>query len=162
MPKRGARYEAMQKGETHYFTGVPCKYGHVSLRHVKCKSCLACRALKSQKQRDQESEEEKQNRRKRSKDWFVNKKYMRSFYESKYQQAKLQRTPKWLSKNDLWMIKEIYDLASLRTKMTGFLWHVDHIIPIRGKNVSGLHVPSNLQVIPWIENVKKCNKFDGA
>ena len=162
MPKRGARYEAMQKGETHYFTGIPCKYGHIALRHTKCKSCLACRALKSQKQRDQESEEEKQNRRKQSRDWFVDKKHMRSFYESRYQQAKLQRTPSWLSKDDLWMIKEIYELAALRTKMSGFLWHVDHIIPIRGKNVSGLHVPSNLQVIPWIENVKKCNKFDGA
>ena len=38
-------------------------------------------------------------------------------------------------------------------------WHVDHIIPLQGKNVSGLHVFSNLRVIPGEENVKKSNKY---
>jgi hypothetical protein len=39
-------------------------------------------------------------------------------------------------------------------------WHVDHIIPLQGKNVSGLHIPENLQVIPAIENIKKRNNFE--
>lgn len=72
--------------------------------------------------------------------------------------SKKQRTPKWLSENDIWMIKEAYELASLRTKLFGFSWHVDHIIPLQGAIVSGLHVPTNLQVIPWLDNVKKHNK----
>jgi hypothetical protein len=160
--ERGARYEAMQKGEAHYFTGKPCKYGHISLRHTKCKSCLACRAIKSQKSRNIESQETKLERQKQVRNWFAKNKHMRSVYEAKYQQAKIKRTPKWMSEDDFWMIKEIYELAALRTKMLGFLWHVDHIIPIRGKNVSGLHVPLNLQVIPWIDNVKKSNKFSEA
>lgn len=158
--KRGERYEAMKSGQAHYFTGKPCKYGHISLRHTKCKSCLACRAISSQKSREKESKEEKEIRLEKIKNWFAKNKHMRSFYESIYQQAKLQRTPKWLTEDDFWMIEEIYNLASLRTKTLGFLWHVDHIIPIRGKKVSGLHVPQNLQVIPWIDNVKKSNKFD--
>ena len=56
------------------------------------------------------------------------------------------------------MIEEAYSLAQLRTQMFGFPWHVDHIIPLQGKKVSGLHVPSNIQVIPALENVKKSNK----
>lgn len=71
----------------------------------------------------------------------------------------LQRTPKWLTKDDHWLIKEIYHLAKLRKEMFGFDWHVDHIIPLRAKNVSGLHVPNNLRVIPAKENLRKYNKF---
>lgn len=69
-----------------------------------------------------------------------------------------QRTPKWLTEDDKWMIKEAYELAALRTKLLGFAWHVDHIIPLQGKTVSGLHTPTNLQVIPGIENIRKKNK----
>lgn len=57
------------------------------------------------------------------------------------------------------MIAEAYHIAELRTKMTGIAHHVDHIIPLRGKNVSGLHVPLNLQVITFSENQRKTNKF---
>lgn len=73
--------------------------------------------------------------------------------------AKMQRTPNWLTNNDVWMLEEAYELAALRTKLFGFSWHVDHVIPLQGKTVSGLHVPTNIQVIPWIDNVSKTNKY---
>ena len=73
--------------------------------------------------------------------------------------AKMKRTPAWLTEDDFWLIEQAYELATLRTKMFGFSWHVDHVIPLQGKNVSGLHVPTNLQVIPWIQNVSKANKY---
>ena len=74
--------------------------------------------------------------------------------------AKLQRTPAWLTEDDVWMIGQAYDLAAARSKMFGFSWHVDHTIPLQGKNVSGLHVPQNLQVIPGVENVRKSNRYE--
>jgi hypothetical protein len=74
--------------------------------------------------------------------------------------AKIRRTPAWLTEDDKWLLKEAYNLAVLRTKMFGFPWHVDHIIPLQGEMVSGLHVPNNIQVIPWIDNVRKANSFE--
>lgn len=72
------------------------------------------------------------------------------------------RVPKWLSEDSHWIIKEIYELAELRTKMLGFSWHVDHIVPLQGKKVSGLHVPWNMQVIPAVTNLRKKNFFEAA
>ena len=73
--------------------------------------------------------------------------------------AKINRTPIWLTANDFWMVEQAYELAALRTKLFGFSWHVDHVIPLQGKLVSGLHTPYNLQVIPGVENVRKSNTF---
>ena len=81
---------------------------------------------------------------------------------AKRRTAKMHRTPAWLPSDDLWLIEQAYELAALRTKMFGFSWHVDHVIPLQGKTVSGLHVPTNLQVIPWLDNVKKANKVLSA
>lgn len=69
---------------------------------------------------------------------------------------KLQRTPAWA---DLKEIRRYYDVAAEMTAKTGELWHVDHEIPLRGKLVSGLHVPDNLQLLPAKENCSKQNKF---
>ncbi len=68
-------------------------------------------------------------------------------------------TPHWLTEDDFWMIEQAYELAQLRTKMLGIKFHVDHILPIMGKTVCGLHVPSNLQVIPALQNYSKGNRF---
>ena len=70
-----------------------------------------------------------------------------------------KRVPKWLTVDDKWLLREAYGLAKMRTEMFGFVWEVDHIIPLRGKLVSGLHVPTNVQVIPKVENRQKRNYF---
>lgn len=73
--------------------------------------------------------------------------------------ARIQRTPKWLTEDDFWMIAQAYELAAQRTKLFGFPWHVDHEIPLQGKIVSGLHTPYNLRVIPGVENVRKGARY---
>lgn len=70
--------------------------------------------------------------------------------------SKLQATTAWA--NDFF-IEEIYDLAQLRTKATGYAWHVDHIVPLQGKTVCGLHCEANLQVIPAFDNISKSNRY---
>lgn len=75
--------------------------------------------------------------------------------------AQDQRTPKWLTEQDFAGIREFYLLADELSKAYGFPWHVDHIIPLKGQNVSGLHIASNLQVIPGSDNMRKGNRFYG-
>lgn len=71
-----------------------------------------------------------------------------------------QRTPAWLSQHDRLHMRCIYSVAAMLTRHNQEPWHVDHIIPLQGKNVSGLHVPSNLRVMRGAENISKKNKFE--
>lgn len=72
---------------------------------------------------------------------------------------KKQATPSWLTKFDIDYIKNIYLQAQVLTEITNTKYEVDHIIPLKGKTVSGLHVPWNLRVITKHENNKKRNKL---
>lgn len=78
---------------------------------------------------------------------------------AKRRSAKLNRTPPWLTEQDLSDIEDFYYLAKALTDTTGVKYVVDHIIPLQGKNVSGLHVPSNLQILTDSENASKHNKY---
>lgn len=69
---------------------------------------------------------------------------------------KKQAVPKWANE---FFIEEAYHLAALRTKMLGYPWHVDHIVPLQSKLVCGLHVHNNLRVIPGSENLAKGNRY---
>jgi hypothetical protein len=102
------------------------------------------------------------NREKRllqAKAWAENNKGRANANKKAYKLAKVRACPSWLAEDEHWMMQEAYELAAMRTDMFGFSWHVDHIVPLRGKTVSGLHVPWNLQVIPGVENMSKSNKF---
>jgi len=65
--------------------------------------------------------------------------------------------PSWVDKEEL---KKFYTEAKRLTQETGIKHHVDHIVPLKHKDVCGLHVPWNLQVITMTENVSKRNKFE--
>jgi hypothetical protein len=74
----------------------------------------------------------------------------------------LSRAPKWLSRSDRQAISRVYEEADRLTIETGVLHHVDHIVPLRGRTVSGLHVPWNLRALPAAENLSKGNKMVDA
>ena len=77
---------------------------------------------------------------------------------AKYRAKKLQATPSWLTVEDYQKIEIEYSLAQWTSEMMKEDYHVDHIVPLQGKDVCGLHVPWNLQVIPAVANLKKGNK----
>lgn len=69
---------------------------------------------------------------------------------AKQRARKRRATPDWLTPTDYLIMQHLY---SIRKEGE----HVDHIVPLKGKTVSGLHVPWNLQVIPAEENLSKNN-----
>jgi hypothetical protein len=79
-------------------------------------------------------------------------------HRAKYLARQLQRTPAWLTDADYEAIKAFYAEAIRLTAETGIPHEVDHIIPMQGRTVSGLHVPSNLQVVTRTANRSKGNK----
>lgn len=166
-----SRNHAKEQNFIKYFTGKPCKYGHICERYVSGFVCIECLNNRNAQPKF------KNNRN----NWFATHKNDKKIYDAIYRKenprnrigekqyaatkakrraAKLQRTPAWLTPIDFERIKNVYRLAELQTKITGELWHVDHIIPLQGKLVSGLHVPANLQAIRAFENVSKNNKWD--
>jgi hypothetical protein len=67
------------------------------------------------------------------------------------------RTVSWAN---LEQIKSFYVTANGLSMLTGDWYHVDHIIPLNGKNVCGLHVENNLQILTAKENLKKGNNYE--
>lgn len=78
-------------------------------------------------------------------------------HAAKRRSVKLQRTPPWA---DMDAIRAVYEQARKLTVETGRPHHVDHIIPLQGELVSGLHVHGNLRAIPWLDNIKKGNRVE--
>jgi 5-methylcytosine-specific restriction endonuclease McrA len=78
---------------------------------------------------------------------------------AKRRAARRKAVPKWLTKIQLQEMQNFYIFASLWSLLTGIPHEVDHIVPLQGKNVRGLHVPWNLRVITQEENRHKNNKM---
>ena len=91
-----------------------------------------------------------------NKAWKVNNSDRLNFYTAKRRAAKLLRTVSWANMK---AIKDIYAEARRLEKATGIAMHVDHILPLQGLLVSGLHVETNLQILTWCENISKSNNF---
>jgi hypothetical protein len=89
-------------------------------------------------------------------------KHLTNANASKRRAALLQRIPVWQTEFDELKIKCIYSVAAMLSRVNNEPWTVDHIIPLQGKIVSGLHVPSNLQVMRARENEAKRNKYEIA
>jgi hypothetical protein len=200
-PEIISREDAIKLGLTQYYTGKPCKYGHLCSRMVsgrRCVECskIACRKwhyqnkdkvlLKNKKWEDSNPDKVKKHasdcykkhKSKRlagMKEWAhknpekikeIRRKYVDKNKEkararlAKRRSLKIKATPSWLTEEQLSDIKLAYEVAVELEKKTGIKYHVDHIVPLRGKNVCGLHVPWNLQAIPAEENLRKSNKLD--
>jgi len=82
--------------------------------------------------------------------------------KKKYKNSILNNTPKWLTETMLFEIGLLYKEAQRLTRVMGEQYDVDHIVPLKGDNVCGLHVPWNLQILKHSENMKKSNKYENT
>ena len=73
--------------------------------------------------------------------------------------AKKQRTVSWDKELTDLAVEEGLDNCKRLEQLTGVVWHLDHIVPLRGKTVSGLHVWNNFQLLPASVNISKGNKW---
>jgi 5-methylcytosine-specific restriction endonuclease McrA len=128
------------------------KYYLANREKVKARSKARREALKH-------TPEYKAKKRDLQRKWQAKNRSKCTAYAMKYFAKKLQATPA-LTDDEQWMIQEIYDLCSERTEVTGVSHHVDHIVPLQGENVSGLHVPWNLQVLTAHDNISKSNSWE--
>jgi len=101
----------------------------------------------------------KESHRANERTWRSNNRdKIRSYYAMR--RAKLlNATPSWLSKEQVIEIQGFYKEAKYISEKTGEPHHVDHIVPLQGKEVSGLHVPWNLQILTASKNISKSNKL---
>ena len=191
-----SKAEAIRRGLNYYFTGKPCKYGHVARRLLSSPHCTECKLEKRKRRyRDNPIQERERGRQYyyanreealvRMRDWQRynsdkvnerNRNYRATRREKFNQINKLWRsenhayilyknalrkkyiklaTPTWAN---LDRIRKVYIKAVEKTKATGVQYHVDHIVPLRGKDVCGLHVENNLRVILAKENLAKGNR----
>lgn len=74
--------------------------------------------------------------------------------------ARLMRVPPWLTREHAAQMAAMYQGAAELSASTGIKHHVDHIVPLQGKLVCGLHVPWNLQVITAEANMRKGNRHE--
>ena len=180
--------QAIAQGLSRYFTGKPCKHGHIAERRVSGRCCVVCadnltRAWAKQNsnrvkqiatswnERNKEREATRARKwRKENPDtykqavmsWRKNnaaryRSYMAHVANTR-RVAKIQREPLW---SDTERIRAYYDVCAFFNEINRYTkYHVDHIIPLRGKRVSGLHVHNNLQVVLAAENLAKGNRFE--
>ncbi len=153
--------QAMELGFKTYFTGKACKYGHMSERYVSTRSCVKCESVRASS-RDMQEIQAKWYQKNSAKAKGYSQEYRKS-NRGKCNALSSKRRAKTLNATVAWgdqdAIKRMYIVAEFLTNKLGEPHHVDHIIPLQGKNVSGLHVETNLQVIPARDNLVKGNSY---
>ena len=155
-----------EEKELELFTNVKnCLYG----KSHTCKYCYneyyRNRYNKDPSKVYEKNKKSMSKRKSQGKDVYKPIRVYRKKYPEKHNLTQRQRhaierarIPSWSTDQDKKDIKAIYELAQKMEKVFGLKYHVDHIIPINGKNVCGFHAPNNLQILESSLNIRKSNK----
>jgi hypothetical protein len=163
------RKEAILLGLKRYFTGNLCKRNHLSYRKISNSGCLECHRTSERKNSKSVARKEKhrqhQERYRKNNPEHVrgivrksnNKAYKENPGKYKARVAarkayKIKATPRWTTKCMFLNIEKFYQGCPRG-------YQVDHIVPLKGNNICGLHVHPNLQYLTTEENASKKNHF---
>jgi hypothetical protein len=172
-----SRAEAKALGVLRYFTGKPCKHGHLAPSLTSSAECVECHAIRRRLyMRKWAANNPKVRRRKaakwynknrelvlkRTKRWKQNNPIHVTSLRAKYRANYIKACPAWVDDAHMDKIREIYKLCRKTSKETGVMHAVDHIVPLQGKTVCGLHVWWNLRVITQEENNRRPKVWDAT
>lgn len=133
-------------------------------RQCYCRECQAriyeSNKIKAKEQRKKRYLENKEREKQKMRSYYDSNKTEYYARNALRRSIRISASPSWLTPEDKEVIASLYSEAQRLTESTGEPWHVDHIVPLQGKTVCGLHVPWNLQVITATENLAKNNRFD--
>lgn len=101
----------------------------------------------------------KQKRKEYYDEWYKQNEYKVYANNKKYSNAKRKAAPHWLTQGQIKQMELLYKDRQLIENITGVRYDIDHIVPLGGKAVCGLHVPWNLQILTRAENSAKRNKL---
>ena len=165
MARAAERKQAMLDRKPTYFTGKPCKYGHIAERRTAKAECIACETERNNSSLRKEymasyAEKQREKLQEIATRWQKNNKGKVNANTAFNHSAKMLRTPKWLSPFEKLHIKCLYQVAAMRSKHSEIAWDVDHIVPLKGKTVTGLHTPWNLQILTATQNISKGNRYE--
>ena len=136
------------------FCDVKCKKSAEHKRRIADKDKREANRVRSKLWRGANKERAKQ----KISDWQKANRSRCTAIGMKYIASKKSATPNWLDDSMEESIQDIYWLADDLRKVSPDNYHVDHMVPLQGKNICGLHVPWNLQVLPADLNISKKNK----
>lgn len=159
---------ALTEGLSWYYTGKPCIKGHVAKRIASngyCYECSKAQALKWKANNLEHLQEyercvwqsNKEKRQQHYREWAKKNQVKLAAKQGLRRALQDRATPSWVDKLAL---QKVYEDCYNRTKATGVVHHVDHIVPLKSPLVCGLHVPWNLQLLTRSENSRKKNKFE--
>ncbi len=188
------RADALATGRTQYFTGKPCKHGHLSPRMTANRTCIECLArttaawkaanpetrnaawapwasknaeylrarIRPPEPKEQVNARNRKNYavdstrfRANTKKWNIKNPAKVRARSARRKARLLQATPAWA--DDI-AILGWYEARIAAEELFGISVHVDHTVPLQSKKVSGLHVDSNLRLMPGVENSRKGNR----
>ena len=132
------------------------------MHNLKSQCILCCKRhydpIKARNSRRKHQMANREEYRKRSKNYDISHKPERAAREAYRRAQKLKASPKWLTQVHKDQIVALYKLREYLSVEKGIIYHVDHVMPLVSKDICGLHVPWNLQVIEAVNNLKKGNK----
>ena len=207
-----SRSEAKAAGVPQYFTGKPCRQGHLAPKFTCSGSCTECLAVRRREYMREWSAKNSEVKKQRAAEWYdknreeIIERVRTNYYKdidasrqrardyaathrkeavkrvrkwkqsnpekakindlnrdpvklhsskAKYRAARRQACPPWVDDAHMARIHEVYKLRREISEKTGVAHEVDHIVPLQGKTVCGLHVWWNLRVIPKEENNRR-------